>query len=65
MPIESEKRLEEIKKWFTKIVSEACRPRCPFCGAKLSNYWFYEPHGFRGLQQFQIYANYSIKSNHS
>ena len=54
MPIESEKRLEEIKKWFTKTVSEACRPRCPFCHAKLSNYWFYEPHGFRCLQEFQI-----------
>ena len=51
---ESDKRLEEINKWFAEKIREAVRPRCPFCGAKLSNYWFYEPVFFRCLQEFQI-----------
>ena len=47
-------RLEEIKKSFAEIIREAVRPRCPFCGAKLSNYWFYESVSFKCLQEFQI-----------
>lgn len=50
------KRLEEIENWFTNVIKEALKPRCPFCGAKLSHYWFYmESYDLRKeFKQFQI-----------
>ena len=52
---ESDKRLMEINNWFYEIVKEAIRPKCPFCGAKLSHYWFYEGFSYpKGVKQFQI-----------
>ena len=49
---DSDDRIEALTTSFN-IIREALRPRCPYCGAKLSHYWFYEPSCFGG-GQFQI-----------
>ena len=46
---DSHDRIEALTNSFNSII-EALRPRCPYCRAKLSHYWFY---GLRG-EQFQL-----------
>lgn len=46
---DSDDRIDALGSCF-EVILEALRPRCPYCGAKLSHYWFY---GLRG-EQFQI-----------
>ena len=49
-------RLGEIENWFNNVINEALRPRCPFCRAKLSHYWFYMESYYprSGVEEFQI-----------
>ena len=47
---DSDDRIEALTTSFNNLI-EALRPRCPYCGAKLSHYWFYE---LFGGGQFQI-----------
>ena len=47
---DSDDRIEALTTSFN-IIREALRPRCPYCGAKLSHYWL--PSLFGG-GQFQI-----------
>ena len=48
---DSDDRIDALGSCF-EVILEALRPRCPYCGAKLSHYWFYEQH--LGGKQFQI-----------
>lgn len=38
-------RYTEIKRWFGKMLNEGLRPVCPYCGAKLDYYWYYDYNG--------------------
>lgn len=43
---DSDDRIEALTTSFN-IIREALRPRCPYCGAKLSEYWYYTEKGLK------------------
>ena len=49
---DSDDRIDALGSCF-EVILEALRPRCPYCGAKLSHYWFYESPDCGG-DQFQF-----------